>query len=81
MVVVLEMRFRFRVLDLVDALSKRFGSGVFTARDAAEMLFTDPLYAGKLLGLLVERGYVEVVSRKPVARYRVVWPRGSAGGR
>ncbi|RLG82444.1 MAG: hypothetical protein DRO40_07655 [Thermoprotei archaeon] len=65
-----ELKFRFRVLDLLEMLKKNIGY-VFTARDVAELLCTDSQYAGRLLSLLVKGGFLEIVEEKPVRKYRV----------
>ncbi len=65
-----ELKFRFRVLELLDMLKKNIGY-VFTARDVAELLCTDSQYAGRLLSLLVRGGFLEIVEEKPIRKYRV----------
>ena len=65
-----ELKFRFRVLELLEMLKKNIGY-VFTARDVAELLCTDSQYAGRLLSLLVRGGFLEIVEEKPVRKYRV----------
>ena len=65
-----ELKMRFRVLDLLDLLRRRLGD-TFTAKDVAEILATDSRYAGRLLSLLAKEGYLEIVSDKP-RKYRIV---------
>lgn len=66
----IELKFRFRVLELIEMLKKRIGE-VFTAKDVAELLCTDPPYAGRLLSQLVRGGFLEIVEEKPIRKYRV----------
>jgi len=65
-----ELKMRFRVLDLLELLRTKLGD-TFTARDVAEVLATDSRYAGRLLSLLESRGYLEIVDEKPVRVYRI----------
>ncbi len=65
-----ELKMRFRVLELLEFLRKRLGES-FTAKDVADILATDSRYAGRLLLLLESRGYLEIVEEKPVRKYRI----------
>jgi len=65
-----ELKMRFRVLELLELLRRNLGE-VFTAREVAEVLATDSRYAGRMLRLLEKKGYLEIVDEKPVRRYRI----------
>ena len=65
-----ELKFRFRISELIQLLKEKTGI-VFTARDVAGILCTDPQYAGRLLSLLVKEGFLEIVEEKPIRKYRI----------
>ncbi len=65
-----ELKMRFRVLELLEIFKKKLGDS-FTAKEVADILATDSRYAGRLLSLLQSRGYLEIVEEKPVRRYRI----------
>ncbi len=65
-----ELKMRFRVLELLELFREKLGE-CFTAKDVADILATDSRYAGRLLSLMESRGYLEIVEEKPVRKYRI----------